>query len=58
MTPGLEALEDDTEDGLPVQFVAHSLEFGDHDAVTARLTVNHLTLKVRANLMNLIFIRM
>ena len=58
MTPGLEALEDETEDDHPVQFLAHTLEYGDHDAVTARLTVNHLTLEVRANFMNLILIRM
>ena len=55
MTPGLEALEDDTEgSGFPVQFVAHSLEYGDHDSVTARLTVNHLTLEVNTNFVNLI----
>lgn len=28
------------------QFVAHSLETGDDDWVTARLTINHLTLEV------------
>ena len=44
MTPGLEA---DSEDDLPVQFEAHSLEYGEHDAVTARLTINHLTLEVK-----------
>ena len=47
MTPGLEAMEADSEDDLPVQFEAHSLEYGDHDTVTARLTINYLTLEVR-----------
>ena len=49
MTPGLEAMEADSEDDLPVQFEAHSLEYGEHDTVTARLTINHLTLEVKTN---------
>ena len=51
MTPGLEAMEADSEDDLPVQFEAHSLEYGEHDTVTARLTINHLTLEVKTNSM-------
>ena len=54
MTPGLEALEEEdaeylgeTEDRVPsAQFVAHSLENGEEDTVTARLTVNYLTRQV------------
>ena len=54
LTPGLEALEEEdaeyleeTEDRVPsAQFVAHSLEYGEEDIVTARLTVNYLTRQV------------
>ena len=53
MTPGLEAMEADSEDDLPVQFEAHSLEYGDHDTVTARLTINYLTLEVNTNFIKL-----
>ena len=49
MTPGLEAMEADSEDDLPVQFEADSLEYGDHDTVTARLTINYLTHEVSTN---------
>ena len=49
MTPGLEAMEADSEDDLPVQFEAHGLEYRDHDSVTARLTINYLTLEVDTN---------
>ena len=39
-----EATED--EDEVTPQFVAHPLEFGDDDLVTAKLTVNYLSLEV------------